>query len=113
MSHQNVQSRKAMAGLTLAALGVVYGDIGTSPLYALAECFNPAHGLAANQFNVLGILSLVTWALLIVVSLKYVWFMLRADNNGEGGILALMALALRHTRRQRGQFSIYILFGIA
>lgn len=110
---QDPQDPKKLAALTLTALGVVYGDIGTSPLYAFAECFSPHHGLVPNPANVLGILSLITWALLLVISFKYVLFMLRADNNGEGGILALMALALRNTQRQRGQFSIFILLGIA
>ncbi|MGQ5522883.1 potassium transporter Kup [Chitinimonas sp. PSY-7] len=109
----NQNDPKKLAGLTLAALGVVYGDIGTSPLYAMAACFNPERGLTATPDNVLGILSLITWALLLVISLKYVLFMLRADNNGEGGILALMALALRNAHRQRGQFSIFILLGIS
>lgn len=103
---------KKLALLTLGALGVVYGDIGTSPLYAMTECFDAKHGLIPNAQNVMGILSLISWSLLLVVSLKYVWFMLRADNNGEGGILALMALAMRHTARQRGQFSVFILLGI-
>ncbi|QDQ27279.1 potassium transporter Kup [Chitinimonas arctica] len=114
MSVQNdQQDPKKLALTTLAALGVVYGDIGTSPLYAMAECFDAKHGLQATPGNVLGILSLITWALLFIVSFKYVFFMLRADNNGEGGILALMALALRNTQRKRGQFSIFILLGIA
>ena len=88
-------NKQALAGLTLAALGVVYGDIGTSPLYTLKECFSPHLGLAANQANVLGILSLIVWGLILVVSLKYLSFVLRADNRGEGGILTLMALARR------------------
>ena len=83
------------AGLALAALGVVYGDIGTSPLYALKECFNPEHGVPLTQASVLGILSLVFWALMLVVTIKYVLFVLRADHDGEGGIMALQALA-RH-----------------
>jgi KUP system potassium uptake protein len=77
----------------LGALGVVYGDIGTSPLYAIRECFHHSHGLALNPENVLGILSLILWTLILVVCLKYMAFVLRADNRGEGGILALMALA--------------------
>ncbi len=77
----------------LAALGVVYGDIGTSPLYALKECFNPEHGIPLTHETVLGILSLVFWALMLVVTLKYVLFVLRADHDGEGGIMALQALA--------------------
>ncbi|MEO0035823.1 MAG: potassium transport protein Kup [Pseudomonadota bacterium] len=84
-----------LAALSLAAVGVVYGDIGTSPLYALRACFGPALGVAPTPANVLGVTSLVIWALLLVVSLKYVGLVLRADNRGEGGILALLALALR------------------
>jgi KUP system potassium uptake protein len=82
-----------MATLTLGALGVVFGDIGTSPLYALRECFHHNSGLPVTPDNVLGILSLVFWALIIVISLKYVLYVMRADNRGEGGVLALMALA--------------------
>jgi KUP system potassium uptake protein len=81
-----------LAPLTLAALGVVYGDIGTSPLYAIRECFHGPHAIALSRGNVLGILSLVFWTLAIVVTLKYLVYVLRADNHGEGGILALMAL---------------------
>lgn len=81
--------------LALAALGVVYGDIGTSPLYTLRECFAGHHPLALTQANVLGVLSLIFWALVIVVTLKYVFFIMRADNHGEGGILALLALSRR------------------
>ena len=79
--------------LTLAALGVVYGDIGTSPLYAVKETFNPDHGIPLNAENVLGGMSAIFWALMIVVSLKYVILIMRADNKGEGGIMALLALA--------------------
>lgn len=81
--------------LALAALGVVYGDIGTSPLYTLRECFSEHTGIHMNQGNVLGVLSLIFWALIIVVTLKYVFFIMRADNHGEGGILALLALSRR------------------
>jgi KUP system potassium uptake protein len=83
---------RVLAGLALAALGVVYGDIGTSPLYALRECFTGEHGLPATVDNVLGILSLIVWSLNFVVSFKYISLVMRADNRGEGGILALMAL---------------------
>ena len=83
------------SGLMLAAIGVVFGDIGTSPLYTLKEVFHAGHGIATSHDNVLGALSLVLWALLIVVSLKYVIFIMRADNNGEGGIMALLALTLK------------------
>jgi KUP system potassium uptake protein len=83
--------------LALASLGVVFGDIGTSPLYAVRECLNRSHGVATSPANVLGIVSLVFWALTIVISLKYVAYVLRADNQGEGGMLALTALATSTT----------------
>ncbi len=88
-----LSSRSARASLTLLALGVVFGDIGTSPLYALKETFSPAHGIPLNATNILGGLSTVFWALMIVVSVKYVTLIMRADNRGEGGIMALIALA--------------------
>ena len=91
-------SGKVLAGLALAALGVVYGDIGTSPLYALKECFNGSHAVPLSPENVLGVLSLVFWSLNFVVSFKYIAMVLRADNRGEGGILALLALV-----RPRGE----------
>jgi KUP system potassium uptake protein len=81
------------------AIGVVYGDIGTSPLYAFRECFKEEHGLAVEAPNIYGILSLIVWALIIVVSVKYIVFILRADNRGEGGELALLALILQQQRR--------------
>src|SRR6516164_9284327 len=81
-------------GLVIAALGVVFGDIGTSPVYTFRECFNPEHGLALTQDNVLGVLCCLIWALLLVVAVKYVLLIMRADNQGEGGIFALLALAL-------------------
>jgi len=82
--------------LVLSAIGIVFGDIGTSPLYALRACFHPTFNLAVNKPNILGVLSLIVWALVLVVTLKYLWFVLRADNEGEGGILALLALSQRH-----------------
>ena len=81
--------------LTLAALGVVFGDNGTSPLYALKESFHATHGMPINEINILGILSLIFWTITLIVSLKYVMVIMRADNNGEGGIMALLALNLR------------------
>jgi KUP system potassium uptake protein len=84
-----------LAALSLAALGVVFGDIGTSPLYAMRECFHREHGVEATAANVYGILSLIVWALIIVISVKYLVFILRADNRGEGGILALSVLVSR------------------
>ena len=84
---------RTLATLALGALGVVYGDIGTSPLYALKECFVGPHGFPVSQQNVLGILSLIVWSLNFVVTFKYLSMVMRADNRGEGGILALLALA--------------------
>src|SRR5207244_828815 len=78
--------------LALGALGVVFGDIGTSPLYTLRECTNAEHGVPPTPENVLGLLSLVFWTLTMVVSVKYLSFVMRADNDGEGGIFALLAL---------------------
>ncbi len=107
-------STAASAGLTLGALGVVFGDIGTSPLYALRECLNalPAGDRAAG---ILGALSLVFWALVIVVCLKYLLFVMKADNRGEGGIFALLALthAERNTGARIGMFTLLVLFGAA
>jgi KUP system potassium uptake protein len=82
--------------LTLGALGIVFGDIGTSPLYALKECFHASHGLAITHNNILGLLSVIFWSITLVVSIKYIAFIMRADNNGEGGIMALLALSLRN-----------------
>lgn len=105
---------KRVATLALAALGVVYGDIGTSPLYAIRECFFGPHGVEPTRANVLGALSLIFWTLVVVVTLKYHVYVLRADNRGEGGILALMALV---HRRVRGKARILLvtlgLFGAA
>ncbi len=103
--------------LSLGALGVVFGDIGTSPLYALRECFHGESSLPVTHDNILGILSLVFWALILVISLKYVLYVMRADNRGEGGVLALMALA--HPKpsmegRDPRRFLIFLgLFGAA
>ncbi|MDD5759299.1 MAG: potassium transporter Kup [Desulfobulbaceae bacterium] len=83
---------KKLVGLSLAAMGVVFGDIGTSPLYAIRECFHGEYGIAVNNGNVLGVLSLIFWSLVLIVSLKYLTFILQADNDGEGGVLALTAL---------------------
>jgi KUP system potassium uptake protein len=99
------------AALAITALGVVYGDIGTSPLYALRECFRPTHGLPATPAAVLGVLSLLVWALILIVSVKYIAFVMRADNRGEGGILALLALI---PPRARGAGVVAVgLFGAA
>ncbi len=84
-----------MGALVVGAIGVVYGDIGTSPLYTLREAFHGAHALPLTSANVLGVLSVIFWSLIIVVTFKYVTLILRADNNGEGGVLALTALVSR------------------
>ena len=93
MNHKAPATGKRLAGLSLAALGIVYGDIGTSPIYAFKECFAPGHGAPVSTANVLGVLSLIIWALILIVTIKYLVYVLRADNKGEGGILALLALA--------------------
>jgi KUP system potassium uptake protein len=102
--------------LSLGALGVVYGDIGTSPLYAMRECFYGEYGVPVSPANVLGVLSLIVWSLILVVSVKYVGFVMRADNRGEGGILALMALVVPNNVPTNGRFwrlAILGLFGAA
>ncbi|MYN05766.1 potassium transporter Kup [Pseudoduganella aquatica] len=91
--------KSSLVALTLAAVGIVYGDIGTSPLYTLKTIFDPAHGLPLTPANLTGIVSLIFWGLTVIVSLKYVTLVLRADNRGEGGIMALMALALSSVSR--------------
>ena len=98
MNNEDSEAQRGVRGqplglLSLAALGVVYGDIGTSPLYVMKTVFDPIRGLAVSEANVIGVISLIFWALMIVVSLKYVTLILRADNNGEGGIMALLSLA--------------------
>ena len=95
--------RTGVAGLSLAALGIVFGDIGTSPVYTFRECFNPEHGLPLSPENVLGALSLIVWALILVVAVKYVSLIMRADNHGEGGILALLALAQEAAQNPRAR----------
>ncbi len=120
-SSHAVRSPSALAGLTLGALGVVYGDIGTSPLYALKEVFHGGH-VATTPDNILGVLSLLFWTLTVVVSIKYVLLILRADNNGEGGLIAMLALAtnavndkpsLRRLLLLVGLFGTAIFFGDA
>jgi len=105
--------RKRSAALTLAALGVVFGDIGTSPLYTVKECFSEFTGILPTHDDVLGILSLITWALIIVVTLKYVVVVMRADNRGEGGVLALMALVSRQEAISERRRRIYLMIGVA
>lgn len=101
-------------GLVLGALGVVYGDIGTSPLYALRECFNGHHKVPLNHDNLLGVLSLVVWSLVLIVCVKYLSLVMRASNQGEGGILALMALAIgKQVNQARGTLVFLGVFGAA
>ncbi len=107
-------SARPLAPLTIAALGVVYGDIGTSPLYALRECFFGAHAVAPTQENILGVLSLIVYSLVFVISVKYVAIVLRADNHGEGGILALTALLPTTLGKRSGRTLLLLgIFGAA
>jgi len=111
-SHSARSQSRTLAPLALAALGVVYGDIGTSPLYALRECFSSPHGVLPTPPNVLGVLSLFFWALMLVIVAKYLTFIMRADNHGEGGILALLAL-LRPDRLRTSSLVSVGIFGAA
>ena len=104
--------KRNLAALALAAIGVVFGDIGTSPLYALQTVFATGHGVDVNTGNLYGILSLVLWSLLLVVALKFVVFIMRADNHGEGGIMALMALIRRLLREDERVRNVLIMFGL-
>ena len=104
--------KQPLPSLAIAAIGVVFGDIGTSPLYALKEAFSPAHGIALTNDSILGVISLLFWAIVIVVSIKYVLFVMRADNNGEGGVLALMALALRPFDARSRTAGLLMMLGI-
>lgn len=112
MNDEKQHDSSRIWALTLGALGVVFGDIGTSPLYALRECFSEHYHIPATSDNVLGILSLIIWSLLIVVSIKYMRFVLYADNKGEGGILALLALAIPQGKTSGGRKRWLIYFGL-
>ena len=107
------QKRKpaALAALTLAALGVVYGDIGTSPLYSTRVSFSPGCGVAPTEANILGIISMVLWSLLLLIAIKYLALVLRADNRGEGGILALMAL-INRDRKSGARTTMFVFLGL-
>ncbi|CAN5731070.1 potassium transporter Kup [soil metagenome] len=106
---------KALAALAFTALGVVYGDIGTSPLYAIKECFSGHHSIAPTPENVIGVLSLIFWSINFIVSFKYITFVLKADNRGEGGTFALLAQVRPRTRPERGRMVLIALglFGAA
>ena len=106
------EQKASLSLLTLGAIGVVYGDIGTSPLYSLRECFHGQHGVAATHDNVLGVLSLIFWSLTLIISVKYILFVMRADNNGEGGILALLALVAQGPDAKRKSRAMLIALGL-
>ena len=114
-AHEEPKGRYLFA-LALGALGVVYGDIGTSPIYAFRESFQEAYGIPVSPVNILGVLSLIFWSLIIVISVKYLLFVMRADNHGEGGIMALTALVTpKQYQRRTGRWLIILLgiFGAA
>jgi KUP system potassium uptake protein len=105
-----ISSTRDLLALSLGALGVVYGDLGTSPLYTVKECFNPIHGVSPGFENVLGVLSLIFWALTIAVVVKYLVFVMRADNGGEGGIMALLALILPKSPGEMDRRTVSLVF---
>ncbi len=109
--HGNAQDRKQLAALSVAALGIVFGDIGTSPLYVVRECFGEA-GLEALSFNIMGIISLIVWSLFIVVTLKYLIFILRADRQGEGGVLVLTSLVSSVMAKDKNYRVLLIALGL-
>jgi KUP system potassium uptake protein len=110
--HAGSAGHGPLAALSLAALGVVYGDIGTSPIYAMRESLHGAHGVAPTAANVLGLLSLIVWALIIVISIKYLTFVMRADNCGEGGMIALTALVTPVSAKARRRRRALVLVGL-
>src|SRR3954465_11724134 len=107
----NSRGQQGLAALTLGALGVVYGDIGTSPLYTIKEIFSPATGVPLQADTIIGAVSVVFWALMLVVTLKYVTLIMRASNHGEGGIMALLALASTTCSKQPGLRKQLLLLG--
>ncbi len=113
MSDLKSNHERSLIGLSLGALGVVYGDIGTSPLYAFRECFTGHSTLPVSTDSVLGVLSLIVWSLILVISVKYAFYILRADNRGEGGVLSLMSLAApgKHTGKERS-LRFFVLIGL-
>src|SRR5262245_21342183 len=119
VEHGAVERQGSERKLVLTALGVVFGDIGTSPLYAFRECFAEAHGIVVTPDNVVGLLSLILWSLTLVISIKYVSISMKSDNRGEGGVLALSTLLLAATRNWKfwtpvsavGLFGAALFFG--
>ena len=110
--HRQEPTGRRLLTLSLLALGIVYGDIGTSPLYSMRECFYGSHPVALTRANVLGVLSLIVWSLVIVVMIKYHVYVLRFDNRGEGGILALMGLVGMDKARRAAVRSTLIVLGV-
>lgn len=106
------EHKKSLGVMMLAAIGVVFGDIGTSPLYALKECFDSEHGIAYSPEALFGVISMMIWALILVVTVKYVLFVMRADNKGEGGVLSLMALALRSFDNKSKSYFFFMIMGM-
>jgi KUP system potassium uptake protein len=112
-SHAESHSpRLHLLTLALSALGVVYGDIGTSPLYAIRECFHGPYAVQPTPANILGVLSLIVWSLVLIISIKYLVFVLRADNDGEGGILALTALIRPAQGDPSGRRRLLLMLGL-
>jgi len=112
LSISRSNTRSSTSALSLAAIGVVFGDIGTSPLYALKACFDPTNGIPLTNESIFGVISMIFWAFVFVVSLKYILFVMRANNNGEGGILALMALTSRVTKKGTQQSLWLLIIGV-
>ena len=110
--HHYGHEKQSLAKLALGAVGVVYGDIGTSPLYAVKESFVGHHKLVVDQLHVLGVISLMFWSLMLIVTLKYISIILRADNNGEGGSLALLALIQRRSRAGKRWGTSLVILGV-
>ena len=112
MSANRTDHHANLALMALAALGIVYGDIGTSPLYAFKDAFTGTHALGVNHANVLATLSALFWSVMLIISIKYVWVMLRFDNEGEGGVLALTAMAHRLARHSPHWATLVVSFGV-
>jgi KUP system potassium uptake protein len=112
LHHANNTQKDSDLALTITAAGIVFGDIGTSPLYALKICFIPGHGIIAGTLEIFGILSLIFWTLTLIVSGKYALFIMRANNRGEGGVLALMALAMRTAKNKTKRSELFFILGV-
>jgi len=112
LSAANPVSKSTLPSLTIAALGIVYGDIGTSPLYTMKTIFSTEYGLMLNPYNIFGVISLIVWGLTVIVTIKYVTLILRADNHGEGGIMALLSLALSSVTRSSRWYGLLTVIGL-